>query len=462
MNYDKLKDFEDYLSKEQPDLFLSNEWAVLRFYVFFSFGKFNKKVPKLSLYFLVIHTLRSFFQTLYNIIFKIPHADIWVLSNNAETRWLNGKNLNKVLHPILETQREIIFFERYARPLNKTTDYKSRLDFTFIESVIRILAIILMPFVSSYKIDQIQKALSSNNFENINFAKKRWCHFIVSKFIWKLLLKVKKPKFVVLTDYHNAINMGLIYQLKKYNIPSFEYQHGIISAKHPAYMYSSEVAKQTRPDYLIYYFFSCFWDKKIAYSPEKVIFSSPYILNECKKSRQTYLTKQSEVERRLKPKVLISLQNSTIEKTTAFVCEAISMLSEDEFEFIFLPRDKQPQNIINRKDVTVETKLNIYQLLAICDIHITHFSTTALEAQYLGIVNCVLAFDQMAKDYFEDFHEPSEDFYYAKTPYDLVDFLKRFKNRESLDSTMKFENSNSEVLSLKALENLVENEKGMS
>lgn len=180
------------------------------------------------------------------------------------------------------------------------------------------------------------------------------------------------------------------------------------------------------------------------------------------KSRQTYLTKQSEVERRLKPKVLISLQNSTIEKTTAFVCEAISMLSEDEFEFIFLPRDKQPQNIINRKDVTVETKLNIYQLLAICDIHITHFSTTALEAQYLGIVNCVLAFDQMAKDYFEDFHEPSEDFYYAKTPYDLVDFLKRFKNRESLDSTMKFENSNSEVLSLKALENLVENEKGMS
>ncbi|MCJ8277454.1 MAG: hypothetical protein HRT44_14150, partial [Bdellovibrionales bacterium] len=330
------------------------EWAVLRFYFFFSFGRFKRKSPRLPatlIFKKVIKSLGNNIKVFFKYFLK---ADVWVLSNNAETRWHDGQKINKVLHSVLAESDSLVFFERYLRPKNETTDYSNRFDFFFFETQIRVISFFINLFYSSEKISKLQAEFTKDGLEEVNFAHKRWCQFLASKILWRVLLTIKKPKLVLITDYHNAINMALVYQLKKMNIKSVEYQHGIISPKHPAYMYDPKVAEKGRPDYLVYFSLPNKWENTIAYDAKKVVFSSSYILQECQKKRDGYIDNHSGDQRKSKPRVLVSLQNSSIQETTDFVCQAISRFKEGEFEFILLPRDKQPQIPFNRSDVHVE------------------------------------------------------------------------------------------------------------
>ena len=130
--------------------------------------------------------------------------------------------------------------------------------------------------------------------------------------------------------------------------------------------------------------------------------------------------KRKELSHSSRPKtILITLQNNSCQQITDIIIGGFELAAIPETSLVLLPRDSVPRIDKNIKNVKIETTRNFYDLLCESDLHVTYFSTCALEAQLLGVQSICIDPDGFAKEYFSCFLI-AEKFMFASNEHDVA------------------------------------------
>jgi len=121
----------------------------------------------------------------------------------------------------------------------------------------------------------------------------------------------------------------------------------------------------------------------------------------------------------------ITLQKTITEKTMKFVLTAAEM--DSEILYLVIPREKLIQENQLPENVRIVTEPNFYELMKYVDVHVTVFSSCAIEAPSLGVRNILINIDGYAKMYYGDTLLDKVLTRFVETPHELVDEIKNMK-----------------------------------
>lgn len=216
--------------------------------------------------------------------------------------------------------------------------------------------------------------------------------------IYKLLLKLYRPKAIFVTCYYCA--MPLIKAAKLLHIPVIEAQHGLIGENHPAYN-SKYSYKDIIPDYILTYgetdsrvlkksiFF------KEAHSFSVGHFYLDYLV-------QSFKTDMNLVELKKDYDICIgvSLQWTITEPLITFISEVAKI--QEKILFVLIPRKGEKFEFNQSlENIIVYNQNDCYSILQHMDFHTTVYSTCALEAPSLGIRNILININNEANKHFD-------------------------------------------------------------
>ncbi|MBK5209057.1 MAG: hypothetical protein JJE44_06085 [Flavobacteriaceae bacterium] len=328
--------------------------------------------------------LLSIFQTFFKLF---SNKKYWVFSNSDRRKILNGKYIDRVASIVSEVYpKETLFIESAV-----LTNHKSPTkDIILSESLFQLLGFIC------FKLNFNKSKISYlGNISEIEEKYKIKINTIsaVKKFIgqykaMKLILKIKKPPTIVFMVYPSGY-YGYIKLFKEKEIPIIELQHGIIYKEHPSYNYSDILnANQFKPNYIFTY---GKMDKEclsnIGFLPDQNILSvGSYML--AKQHEQgiiqtNYLNTVLNKVNDNKLKVLITSTINDLDEMIEW-SKKVAIKYNNLF-FLILPRVATKEDIIEENIIVLNPhKTNFYEVIKICDVHITQSSTCSLEALYFN------------------------------------------------------------------------------
>ncbi len=198
----------------------------------------------------------------------------------------------------------------------------------------------------------------------------------VRGFLFKNLLKLIKPKLIIIEDAHYGGYTDLIYLAKQYGIKVAEYQHGFIGRNHLAYNYSSsihEIIATYLPDYML--FWGRYWSESTMIPAKKVIVGFPYLEQK---------TKDAD---KYKENIILLISSGTIpEEVVNFGLLLITFPEFKNYKFIFRPHPTERPAVNERygKLISAGYELdlgNLYETLKKVEICIgLELSTVLYEA----------------------------------------------------------------------------------
>lgn len=219
-------------------------------------------------------------------------------------------------------------------------------------------------------------------------------------------LRWKKPRAIFLSDYYNLCHMGLIRAAKDLRIPTIEFQHGVANREHPAYnFFQSQLERGVCPDYF-FAFGPMVHDelREHGFLPvSKILLMGHPYLDFLQKAGPVSALNPFEGSKGSKWDLIIgvTLQWTDEDHVIEFVNEAARR--HPRTRFILIPRTPSlPKyaSLTLEPNVHLEVQLEFYSCMWFVDVHVTTYSTCALEAPVFGVPNILLDFDSMATRYF--------------------------------------------------------------
>ena len=205
---------------------------------------------------------------------------------------------------------------------------------------------------------------------------------LVAKF-FIIVLNGKKNLFV--SDWVNYWSLGAISAAKVGSILSSELQHGNIHSNHPAYSFSHTSIRHFACDYLLYwylpmdtFFLDCLYSKRrrIKVTPK------PMVSDDSSKNNS----------------ILITLQDSNAEAFLRSLSRCIGEVPSN-YQVIIKPR-RNPSGVIRtickNFGYVISSESSFCELVSKCCIHISHSSTTLIEAPNYTTRNLSFDFDGQA------------------------------------------------------------------
>lgn len=381
-------------------------------------GSFRQKIKWLH------YQLKFLVSSIIKLPIIIKSKSFLILSDSSENReFTNGKTLNKLFYQLENILSEdILLFEKNV---NYTSNQTNR---TLSSSILYVSALILS------KTPNFNKQTRNKFYEPLLTKNKQLQKKIMltysSYLIFSIILKRWGKKAIFLSDYYNPFHLGAILAAKEKRITTIEFQHGIINAKHFAYNLINTNSSLT-PDYLFYYSLDSehlnsntfYINKSNTYN-----IGHPYlsfiIKNRTNKAKLKYSNNKNVC--------LVTLQWIDQEVLIPVILK-LSNLAKN-YHFILLPRnsaeDLSQHDIASYENISIEREINFYQLLDITSIHLTSFSTCALEATAFQIPNLMFNKNNKAKSYFSNFFKDQPEFnQYFNTPEEAAEILlKMTKN----------------------------------
>ena len=314
------------------------------------------------------------------------------ISNIDNLKDVEGNDVDRLVGGFMD-----VFFdsglclESYMSPhkLVKNRKYKHVVSFDLITKISYIASLFLGPFIkikNESLISDIVNYCGLNSRLSSRFKKKLVQH-VFEKFIFVCLFKLWKPKRILSTFFIH--NVSAIWAANSMNIPTFEFQHGIIDKNHFIYTYSKNVGKVLFPSKLFLFgdvYKDIFNSENFFISPSKCIsignYYSDFIQRSFKKDRGLHLVNSY---------TRVVLVTTTVEvcgEMLDFIIETAKL--DKSILFIFKPRhltlhiiDKiKCENLTN---LVYTSDLNFYELLCMSTYHVTSYSTTALESWSFGV-----------------------------------------------------------------------------
>ena len=229
---------------------------------------------------------------------------------------------------------------------------------------------------------------------------------VIHKIVFEYLLLIVKPKIIFIVEYYSIQGQAISYVANKMNIKCIDMQHGAMYKTHPAYASWLNLPKNrynTFPsafyvwdelgekhigewfDGDVYLGANIYLEKNIQWNLNEAQYKNEYI--SC-----LLLAKKNLLDEPRK-KILVTLQ------TDIFTAEDISKFlnqitwGNNYFWLIRLhPSMMSEINALAKHfsdfeniDLVCASKCPLYKLLPNCDLHITHSSSSSIEAYFYGV-----------------------------------------------------------------------------
>ena len=349
---------------------------------------------------LIFHVLSSFFYGFFN--WFRPY-DAWFLGSKSNRVLIDGKYYDRLFdYPASKLNRSLVIElstnKHYKRKKVASKRIVSRSTLIIIE---KFYSLFLFSKAKNLQIfDQI-KLEHEIDFDPSYAIKKMVSQYKVMKF----LLFFNKPKYVFIAPAFTAY--GYVKAFKEKGIKVIEIQHGVISNQHYGYNVFSNFNDEYSPDYLL----SLGENERKVFVPENTYIDSELVIPVgsyyIEHINNTFKPSIEIIDLSANYKLVfsVSLQDCVSgSKLVPFLVDAARKNSS--FLYLVKPRRTSIETYSERYDlpdnfVLIEN-LNVYQTILHSDIHITAFSSCALEAPALGKKNILINIDGKAVQYYKD------------------------------------------------------------
>ena len=242
--------------------------------------------------------------------------------------------------------------------------------------------------------EKIRNILKNNNIK-INLEKEIKSFFIF-KFIYKSIIKFYKPKKVFVTCYY--CRLPLVKACHEMNIPIVDIQHGVISKEHFGYISNIKIDKCYIANEILSFGENEKQIKNFMIKKTYPIGSYylEYLKNHFKPSKEILTLKK-----KYEYCIGISMQDQAWEHNNMMkFANELSKIHKNIL-FLIIPR-KNNHFSFKESNIRIVTFLDCYNTIMHCDVHMTLYSSCALEAPTLGIPNILVNVNNMATKYYID------------------------------------------------------------
>jgi hypothetical protein len=242
------------------------------------------------------------------------------------------------------------------------------------------------------------------------------------KTLYHILYRRINPKAIFMVEYYRDV--ARVKAAKELGIQTIEVQHGIIGTEHPAYNSAMKIDAEYYPDQLLAFGETerNIIDGSFIFKKEQIHPVGSYIIdyvNELYKPDAKLL----EDIRRYDRSVAVTLQKTVTEETMGFIAEAAR--SNEKILYLIIPRQEMSPEETLPSNIRIVTDPNFYELMKYVDIHVTAYSSCAIEAPSMGVRNLLINIGGYAKSYYGHILRDEIVTRYVETPRELVDEIMR-------------------------------------
>jgi len=365
-----------------------------------------------------IHYIKSIFYGFTNWFNKY---DYLCFSDSSQRKIINGQYYDKLFDSLInKLSNKTLIIELPNKKHYRINQVKSK--YIVSEIPIKILSYITKIFVKVHTINELDKLFLKENIK-CNYLK--YLHRFNSEYlVYKFILKLYKPKSIFISCFY--CRPWLVKAANDLNIKVVELQHGVINKEHFAYVSSLKLDKKYFPTYLLSFGLN---EKNL----KGLLISNVYPIGSFYLEHiKLNFYNNKELNNLIKPyKVIVGVtmqkESWEIKELIAFIKKAA--LENDQILYIMIPRfiDNIDYNLPS--NVVMYNKIDCYNIIMHCDIHVTLYSSCALEAPSLGIPNILININNFAYRYYKD----SLSSYHTLTVSNIQDFFKSVDKLTLLD-----------------------------
>ena len=226
--------------------------------------------------------------------------------------------------------------------------------------------------------------------------------FLAQYWMMKTLLAWKKPKAVFAVVSY--MKMGYVLAARELGVKVIEMQHGTINKSHFGYANYKNVNPNLFPNYLLAYgeeTQETFTEGNITFAPHDVFALGHYYLHLIQKLSLPHSLKIDRV-RKSEVSVAVSLQDDSVGSQIVPFLNEVAM-QRPLWTFVFVPRKTSQDEYLKlnlSNNIVFLPELNVYEVMHLCEVHSTVFSTCALEAPTLGKPNVLVNIENKSVEYF--------------------------------------------------------------
>jgi len=330
--------------------------------------------------------------------------DYFVISNTSCRIKIDDKYIDKSFEKIMEilSYDKVLCLDKgvpFHLPIEQiSTKYIVSIDMIYLLTGLFYKLLIFLKINN-----RISKLELLNKKENLSIDyRNNIIKFNIMKNIMKILLRIYRPKVIFINCYYSY--QSIIKAASELNIKTVEVQHGIIGSSHYAYNFYNKVDSSFFPDILLTF---GDYDKDIIlnnrFNPfKKVIPIGRYSLE---------LIKDTDIPSELlnliqeyKYSISISTQYTVEDELAIFIknialenSDTVFLFSLRHFEKEYYDKFDMPKNIYLFKG-----EYSCYDILKACQIHMTSYSTCALEAEVFLKPTIVVNINKFTSYYIKD------------------------------------------------------------
>ena len=351
--------------------------------------------------------LLSQFRTLgYGVLNFFRKYDAWAFTTSFERVLIEGKFTDKSMDYIGNNCGlkmlvvELQLFRRFKKRQVASRYAVSRAWLIFIEELYSFVFLRNVKINNESIFHEVQKKLDVQ-VDALSITKKYLAQYKIMSLI---LSKVHKPKVVFITVSY--ANFGYIRAFKEHNIRVVEIQHGLIGENHFSYRYAYVPNSNQFPDDVLVYGQR---DKNFFQNLTQIPVSNVFSIGSFVLEHFHHRAAENRVPFK---RVLVSLQDSHWSLALLEFIVRYNELVPNEIEWIIQPR-RTPESFYRELYTFSEnvkfSNTSIYESMAVCDAHLTIFSTTALESLSIGKPTFLYNYEGASRKYL--------DFFLKEQPY---------------------------------------------
>ncbi|MEP0986296.1 hypothetical protein [Ekhidna sp.] len=377
-------------------------WSFLRNDIFFNHALkkegFKSKQSKKILF-----LLKTSLLGLLNLL-KLRNYNYFIFTNAQKRFQINGSLQEIFFEPVADYlgQNKVLFIEKVLYGMENKVHSKNRMaEIPFF--LISTLVGYIISYVNRKKFDECYSSLK-NELEpyDLNFEIRGYlCKRLGQYYFFNWLFKHLNLKAVFLICSYGKV--PLILAARHNGIRVIEYQHGIIARSNPFYFPHSKFEPEYYPNTL--YSFGNdileFQEDKSFLDFEKVFPLGNYYISHVKHNNDILTRVQSKIGE-FEKVLCVSFQGIFEEE----LAELIRLNSDKNHNWLFILRPRPNSDLIlldklKSFNVIFWDEISIYEALLIADYNITIYSTTAIDALFLGAQNILLNIRELSTRYLD-------------------------------------------------------------
>ncbi|WP_425235167.1 hypothetical protein [Ulvibacterium sp.] len=435
-----ISDLEKSKSVEQIVHEDNSIWPIIKNYLPLLLDKDNELVKREDAGTIKI-LLKGLFRDAFWFV-KIFQSNIWVFTNSERRYGLNDSYFDRVASGLLQFFPSYVLFEN---PIPKGQSPKKKLQkgerWVGLSWLFLLQSLIIKATGSVHieNLEQLDDLLGVHKNKILGIIKRYHAEYKLYRFLFSF----RKPKAVFVVCYYTKY--GLIKACKEKGVPVFELQHGLITTQHRAYGFKADYAQAFKPDYFLTYgrvFNQIVAEGHFVPKTHTLVYGYSF-LNEVSKKAQLS-EGLAALKERYKTVVCITGQLINTDKKLLPLIEQVAK-KRPEVCFIYKPRNLNNGILCEAlRNLIKWERANTYMLLKFCDLHLTIYSTCALESLALGTPTISVDVDGLYTEHLKKLIGTNTYNYEASSADDIVGILDEVSGQK--EDTQRVKLSISETM----------------